>query len=420
MRSARDPYIVLLHPCVLHFRFTSRFTLCLTLCFTSCSTLCPTSTYGAAQMKSNVRSLAVSRFFKRLRVKVPASSLTAVAATLAFSACAPTFAQDFDDLRSSNRGGQDVKVMIISMFGPEGQVWLDKLGPWKTISVPGLSPDYPVVHCNRQEICVMTTGMGHANAAASLMALTFSDKFDLRRTYFMIAGIAGIDPIQGTVGSAAWAKYLVDFGIQWELDAREKPDSWPSGYLGINTKSPSEKPPLDYKTEVFQLNPALADAAYALSKNAVLSDSAEAQAARAKFGYAPANQPPKVIQCDTLGGDTWWSGKYLGERARDWTKLLTDGKGVYCTTQQEDNATYEALKRAASAHKVDLNRVAAVRTGSDFDRPYDGQTASDNLLNYAAQGGFAPAIENLYRAGNPLVQDIATHWGEWREGVPQR
>jgi len=375
-------------------------------------------------MKSNLPVLPSSpssRISRRLRVRIPTSSLTAVAATLAFSACASTFAQDSDDFRSSNnRGGQDVKVMVVSMFGPEGQVWLDKLGPWKTIRVPGLSPDYPVVHCNRQEICVMTTGMGHTNAAASLMALTFSDKFDLRRTYFMIAGIAGIDPIQGTVGSAAWAKYLVDFGIQWELDAREKPDSWPSGFLGINTKSPSEKPPLDYRTEVFQLNPALADAAFALSKNVVLSDSAEAQAARAKFSYAPANRPPKVIQCDTLAGDTWWSGKYIGERARDWTKLLTDGKGTYCTTQQEDNATYEALKRAASAHKVDLNRVAAVRAGSDFDRPYEGQSASDNLLNYAAQGGFAPAIENLYRAGNPLVQDIATHWSEWREGVPQR
>jgi purine nucleoside permease len=386
------------------------------------------STYGAAQMKSITRSalrqlLASTRL---LSTRIPALRLTAVMAALFFGTCAPTFAQGSDSFgngKAKGRGdgrGQPVKVMIISMFGPEAQVWLDKLGPWKAIRVAGLSPDYPVVNCNRQEVCVMTTGMGHANAAASLMALTFSDKFDLRRTYFMIAGIAGIDPAQGTVGSAAWAKYLVDFGIQWELDAREKPDSWPGGFIGINTKSPNDKPPLDYKTEVFQLNPDLADAAYALSKNVILSDSREAQAARAKFSYAPANQPPKVIQCDTLASDTWWSGKNIGERARDWTKLLTDGKGVYCTTQQEDNATYEALSRAASVHRVDLTRVAAVRSGSDFDRPYDGQSASDNLLNYAAQGGFAPAIENLYRAGNPLVQEIATHWGEWREGVPKR
>ncbi len=126
----------------------------------------------------------------------------------------------------------------------------------------------------------------------------------------LFAGIAGIDPAQGTLGSAAWAKYMVDFGIQWELDAREKPADWPSGFTGINTKGPTEKPPLDYRTEVFALNATLADA----------------QVARAKFNYAPANKPPSVIQCDTLAGDTWWSGKYNGERARDWTKLLTDGR----------------------------------------------------------------------------------------------
>jgi purine nucleoside permease len=132
----------------------------------------------------------------------------------------------------------------------------------------------------------------------------------------MVAGIAGIDPAQGTVGSAAWAKYLVDFGIQWELDGREIPAGWNTGYLGINTKDPTQKPPLDYKTEVFQLNPALADAAFALSRNVQLSDSPEAQAARAKFNYAPANRPPSVIQCDTLAGDTWWSGTLLGANGR--------------------------------------------------------------------------------------------------------
>jgi purine nucleoside permease len=320
----------------------------------------------------------------------------------------------------SESHGRPVKVMIISMFGPEGQVWLDRLGPWKAIPVDGLSPDYPTVHCNRQDICVMTTGMGHTNAAASIMALTFSPRFDLRRTYFMVAGIAGIDPQQGTVGSAAWAKYLVDFGIQWEIDGREIPPGWSTGYLGINTKSPSDKPPLDYRTEVFHLNEQLADTAFALSRNVALSDNAQAQAARAKYNYAPANLPPAVIQCDTLAADTWWSGTLLGQRARDWTRILTDNKGVYCTTQQEDNSTYEALKRAANVHRVDLSRVAVLRAGSDFDRPYGGQTSADNLLNYAAQGGFTIAIENLFRSGNPLVQDIVMRWSEWKDGVPRR
>jgi purine nucleoside permease len=321
---------------------------------------------------------------------------------------------------ASNRAaqGRQVKVMIISMFGPEGKAWLDKLGPWRDIPVAGLSPDYPAVHCNAQDVCVMTTGMGHANAAASIMALTFSPRFDLRRTYFMVAGVAGIDPSRGTLGTAAWANYLVDFGIQWEVDGREIPSNWKSGYLGIFAKNPGDKPPLEYGTEVFQLNPQLTSAALALSRNVSLSDDPRAQVTRAKYDYAPANQPPTVVQCDTVTGDTWWSGKAPGERASEWTKILTDGKGVYCTTQQEDNATYEALKRAASVHRVDLKRVAVLRTGADFDRPYDGGSSVDNLLNTNAQGGGDIALENLYRAGNPLVQEIVTHWGVWREGVP--
>jgi purine nucleoside permease len=211
----------------------------------------------------------------------------------------------------------------------------------------------------------------------------------------------------------------VDFGPQWEIDAREVPSTWKSGFLGINTKSETEKPVLEYRTEVFRLNEALLQKAYALSRNVKLADSAGAQAYRAKYKSAPANQPPTVIQCDTLAGDTWFSGNAIGQRARDWTKLLTDGQGVYCTTQQEDNATFEVLKRAAAAGLTDTNRVAAVRTGSDFDRPPEGVSDVDNLLNYQQQDGFGIAVDNLYRAGSPLVNAIVKDWAHWKNGVPQ-
>ncbi|HTJ95624.1 MAG TPA: purine nucleoside permease, partial [Pararobbsia sp.] len=82
--------------------------------------------------------------------------------------------------------------------------------------------------------------------------------------------------------------------------------------------------------------------------------------------------------------------------------------------------TYEALSRAATVHRVDLSRVAVLRAGSDFDRPYPGQTAADNLLNYARQGAFTISLQNLYLTGNPLVQDIVTHWADWKDGVPRR
>jgi purine nucleoside permease len=341
-----------------------------------------------------------------------AASLSALGlATAGAAALAPA-------QKTAAAGPHAPRVMIVTMFAPERKVWIDRLGPWHEVRVPGLPKDYPTVSCNRSAVCVVTLGMGHANAAASTMALLMSRVFDLTRTYFLVAGIAGIDPGHGTVGTAAWARYLVDFGLQWEIDAREIPPDWESGYLGINAKSPGDLPPPDYRTEVFRLDEALLRVAYGLSRDKALSDNDQARAARAHFPDPPANQPPTVVQCDTAAGDTWFSGSRLGQRATTWTRILTGGQGVYCTTQQEDNATYEALVRGAAMQLVDLRRVAVLRTGSDFDRPYPGQTAADNLLNYAAQGGFAIALQNLFIAGNPLVQTITANWSAWQRGVP--
>lgn len=311
-----------------------------------------------------------------------------------------------------------VKVMIVTMFAPEAGAWLKHFHDPVKIKVPGLSAEYPAVTCRKDGVCLMTTGMGHANAAASMMAVLFSPKFDLRDTYFLVAGIAGIDPQQGTLGTTAWARYLVDFGTQWEIDAREIPKNWSTGFLGINTTNPDQMPKLDYKTEVFALNPQLVDAAYALTRGVSLLDTPAIAAYRAKYPYAPANQPPRVTQCDTLAADTWWEGDLIGQRARDWTKMLTHGKGVYCTSQQEDNATFEAINRADAAGLAHKDRVLVLRGGSDFDRQPPGVSAAENLLDYQKQGGFVPALENLYRTGAPVVQAIVHHWSLWQKGVP--
>jgi len=317
-------------------------------------------------------------------------------------------------------GPRQVKVLIINMFSGEAAPFIDNLHLTQDLAVPGLSPDYPMVHCNTDDVCELTTGEGHTNVAASVSALEYSGKFDFTSTYFLIAGISGIDPTQGTLGSAAWAHYLVDYGISWEIDSRTLPDAaaWTTGYLGINTTAPGQKPPLDYRTEVFELDPALVRKAVALSRNATLADNDAAAAYRANWDIAPANQPPAVVQCDTAAGDTWWHGALLEKRAQEWTKLLTDGGGTYCTTQQEDNATYEALTRGALAGLLDIKRVAVLRTASNFDRPYPGQTPYDSLVT-ATSGGFVPSTQNLYNAGGPLIADIVTNWSAWKVGVPQ-
>lgn len=313
-----------------------------------------------------------------------------------------------------------LKVLIIAMFEPEAAPWIEPMKLTESIPVPGLLPESPALRCNTDDVCLLTAGMGHANVAASTMAVTLDPRFDLRQTYVLIAGIAGIDPARGTLGTAAWARYLVDVGIAHELDAREMPRGWASGYFGIMTKGPGEKPKLEYHTEVAQLDEALLQKALALSKNATLADSDAAKAYRKRYKQTAARQPPSVTQCDTLGGDTWWHGDKLGEHARAWTRLLTDGKGVYCTTQQEDNATYNALARATAAGRADVKRLAVLRTASNFDRPHSGQSAYASLMASTAgtPGGFVPATQNLYAVGGLLVNDIVAHWDQWRVGVP--
>ncbi len=321
-------------------------------------------------------------------------------------------------LQAAARGvaPRPVKVMIVTLFGPEAEPWLRQLPPTRPVRVAGLSAEYPDVRCTDSGICVMTTGMGHANAAASTMALVLSPRLDLTHAWFVVTGIAGIDPDLGTLGAAAWARYLVDFGLQQEFDARDAPASWDGGYVGIGAADPSIRPKLEYGTEVFQLDEALLQRALALSGTARLEDNAAAAATRKQYPQAAAQAAPGVLQCDTLAGDTWWHGQRLGERATRWTALLTEGKGRYCTTQQEDNATYEALRRGAAAGRLDLHRVAVLRTGANFDRPHPGQTAQESLN--APSGGFPIATANLYRAAWPLVSDIVARWPQWRTGVP--
>jgi purine nucleoside permease len=312
-----------------------------------------------------------------------------------------------------------VKVLIISMFSLEGAPWIAALKPDREVRVPGLSSDYPLVRCTESGVCQMTTGMGHASAAASMTAVIYSGLFDLRHTYFLIAGIAGIDPTHGTIGSATWARYLVDVDIAHEIDAREMPKGWTDGYFGTLTNTPSEKPRLDYRTELFQVDEPLLQKALQLSRHAQLEDSADVVAYRKSYPNAPANQPPAVTQCDTASGDVWWAGPKLGMRAARYTRLLTDGHGVYCTSQQEDNATLLALTRGSQSGLTDVHRVAVLRTGSDFDRPYPGQSTYDSLVaQRSLSGAIHTSTANLVHAGLPLVQDIVAHWSQWENGVP--
>jgi purine nucleoside permease len=313
-------------------------------------------------------------------------------------------------------GPRSVKVLVIAATAAESQVWIDELSLSDSFAVPGLSPAFPAVHCNADGVCLLTTGPGKANAAASVSALVHSGKLDLAQAYFLVAGFARIDPAQGTIGSVAWARYAVDYGISWEIDARTLPDTWATGYLGIGVSSPTVKPALMFGNEVLALNTDLEQKAFALSRSATLEDDDAARTYRAHYPDAAAAASPQVIECDTATSDTLWHGALLGTRARDWVALLTDGLATYCTAQQTDNATIAALVRGGEAGMLDAQRIAVLRAASQFDRQHPGQTAYESLG--ADAGGLPLATRNLALAGAPLIAEIVANWNQWQAGVP--
>ncbi|KAG6894991.1 hypothetical protein C0992_003633 [Termitomyces sp. T32_za158] len=259
----------------------------------------------------------------------------------------------------------------------------------------------------------LTAGEAEINAALSLSALIRSTSFDLRSTYFIVAGIAGINPKVATLASVTFARYTVQVCLQYEFDAREKPDDFPTGYVPLGAQKPDQYPGDIYGTEVFEVNDALRKLAVGFAKTAILKDTAEAQAYRAHYAaseaYAPGASAPSVVECDTTASDTFWTGRLLGETFENTTALFTNGTGV---------TLLEALLRGAKDELVDFSRIIIMRTGSNFDRQYPGQTAAENRFGDSV--GFAPALTNIYIAGVEVIQGILNGWEEtFAEGVPR-
>jgi purine nucleoside permease len=315
-------------------------------------------------------------------------------------------------------GPRPVKVFIITMFDLESQPWVSALGLTQRVPVAGLPAQDPAVLCNADDVCLVTTGMGKANAAASVSAVVFAGGFDLSQAYFVVSGVAGIDPGQGTLGSVAWATRVVDFGIAWEVDARTLPAGWTTGYLGIDSTSPTQKPLGLFGTELYTLSSTLVTRAVSLSAGAPLHDDTDAQSCRAPYAAVPATAAPAVIACDTASSDTYWQGALLGARASQWVTLLTGGSGTYCTAQQEDNAAVTALERGASAGLLDATRIVVVNAASSFDRPPAGQTPYDALMA-CGHAGLTASVDNVVAATSPLVSAIVGDWSDWQNGVPQ-
>ncbi|GAA6060777.1 hypothetical protein JCM10212_006757 [Sporobolomyces blumeae] len=346
---------------------------------------------------------------------------TLVASALVGSAvAAPAPAAPVELVKRSNEKISP-KVMIVTMFAPERAVWMEPLELTHNVSFAGASPLFPYVACNaRRTVCHATTGEAEINAATTMMALTLAPQFNLTESYFLLNGIAGVNPYMGTLGSAGWARFVVQSGLAYELDARQMPANWSTGYWALGTKAPGQLPNVTdlYGTEVFELNTNLLDRVLNITSNVKLNDTEGAAAYRSKFNFAPANEAPAVFQDSALvPSDAYFAGTLLAESWGNYTELMTKGQGKYALTAQEDNASLEALMRADKAGLVDFSRVMLLRTASDFDRAPERDDDAYTAF-FAEQDGFGIATQNLVLAGRPVVEDILTNWDSlYKKGI---
>lgn len=304
--------------------------------------------------------------------------------------------------------------------------------------------------------------MAEINAAATIMALTLSPKFDLGSTYWLLAGIAGVNPKYATLGSVALSRFSVQVALQYEVDAREAPQNFTTGYFPIGSYGPDEYPVSIYGTEVMELNEALRNAAYGFALNATLRDDENATFYRDRYKgkgndkgnddgigsdgseYSAALEAPSIVRCDSATSDVYFSGNLLSEAFENVTTLLTNGTGRYCMTAQEDNAVLEVLIRMTIEGRANFDRVILMRTGTcfvqylysadqelfharpvnkfeqkgaDFDRPPPGLSPFLHLTN-GSQNGFDIAIDNIYNAGIQIVKGILRNWDcTFRKGI---
>lgn len=323
------------------------------------------------------------------------------------------------------------KVVVVAMFEigadtgdtpGEFQFWVEREKLDRVIPLPAAHHD---VRANADgSIIGIVTGVGNANAAATITALGCDPRFDLRQSYWVVAGIAGVDPADASLGSAAWAEYVVDGDLGHEIDAREIPADWPTGFVPLRRNVPYEQPhraEQDSPGQVFHLDPGLVNWAYHLTADLNLPDNPQMAARRAAYtGQPNAQRPPFVLKGDAMASSTFWHGRLLNRWANDWVRYFTDGKGNYVMTAMEDTGTLLALTNLTRAGRADVRRALVLRTASNYDSQWPGVTAAESMSGekLGVYSAYLPALEAAHRVGSKVVHALVDGWKEYAENPP--
>src|ERR1700761_6703146 len=118
----------------------------------------------------------------------------------------------------------------------EFQLWVEGEHLTESLDFPG--GVHPILTNKEHTVLGIVSGTTLVNATASMMALGLDPRFDLTHAYILINGIAGVDPQLASIGSAAWANYVLN-DVSRYIDPKEAPEGWPYGFFPVTAKGPN-------------------------------------------------------------------------------------------------------------------------------------------------------------------------------------
>lgn len=315
-----------------------------------------------------------------------------------------------------------IKVVIVTTFEPgedtgdvpgEFQFWVEREHLDEKLTFPG--GVRPLRIDKAHDTLGIVTGMTLANAGPSMMALGLDPRFDLSHAYFLVAGIAGVDPSEASIGSAAWASFVVD-DVSRQIDSREAPASWPYGIFPIGAHEPNVLPARPMTDNLYELNGKLAHWAFLMTKDEKIPDNEEMRKDRLGWSVYPnAARRPFVLEGDSFASDTYWHGLVMTRFAEDWVKMWTRGRGRFCMTNMEDAAIAEAMLRLDRMNRVDYRRLMVLRVASNYSMPKPGMTALESVNSPYIK---STALEATWLVGSKVVHELTGNWVAYREHVP--
>jgi purine nucleoside permease len=352
-----------------------------------------------------------------------------------FIQCAALFAMTtpaFFAVSSQADGQIPVKVVVIATFqdGNDNDPTAGEFGNWVLnlplpVTIPFPQGYHHLRYNPELQVLGIVTGEGKSHAAASIMGLGMDSRFDLSHAYWIVAAIAGVDPNKGSVASTAWAKFVVDGDLSYQIDAREIPRRWSTGYIPLGRSSPYEGPSQPFNSngvqQVYQLNASLADWAFQLTQNTPLPDDSTLQQIRAGYPtYPNALRPPFVLEGDDLAADTFWLGDLLNTWAENWISYWTVKQGSFAMSAFEDAGVGQALQFLSQVGRADQNRLLVLRSASDYTVQAQGQTPAQFLAaeNSGGLSGFQEALNDVYNVGSTVVKELSSNWHAYEHQTP--